>query len=83
MTTLTYEHPVTAAVPATLGPIPRLLGWLACLPRRHADWHDNRQAMRRLMAMDAHELKDLGISRSEIQAAVEGRYTPRRQSPLE
>src|SRR6185436_4379869 len=45
----------------------RLLG----LARQIAEWHRRRHDYYKLMAMDDHLLKDLGLSRSQISAAMD------------
>lgn len=40
------------------------------LARQIAEWHRGRRDYQKLMAMDDHLLKDLGISRSQISAAM-------------
>ena len=49
-------------------PITIAAGWRAV-----ALWHTRRQAMRELNAFDDRALHDMGIRRSEIEAAVFGR----------
>jgi uncharacterized protein YjiS (DUF1127 family) len=46
---------------------------IAALWRAVALWHARRQAMRELSAFDDRALHDMGIRRSEIEAAVFGR----------
>lgn len=45
-----------------------LRGWHA-----YRLWRERRRAMAQLAALDGHMLKDMGIDRSEIEAAVRGR----------
>jgi uncharacterized protein YjiS (DUF1127 family) len=49
-------------------PLAIVAGWRAV-----ALWHKRRQAMRELNAFDDRALHDMGIRRSEIEAAVFGR----------
>jgi uncharacterized protein YjiS (DUF1127 family) len=49
-------------------PFAIVTGWRAV-----ALWHKRRQAMRELNAFDDRALHDMGIRRSEIEAAVSGR----------
>ena len=49
-------------------PVAIVAGWRAI-----ARWHTQRQAMRELNAFDDRALHDMGIRRSEIEAAVFGR----------
>lgn len=49
-------------------PFAIVAGWRAI-----ALWHTRRKAMRELNAFDDRELHDMGIRRSEIEAAVFGR----------
>ncbi len=41
--------------------------------RAYARWRKHQRAMAQLAALDNHMLKDIGIDRSEIEAAVRGR----------
>ena len=67
----------TQAIRDLLGGLFRLLLRLpfaiAALWRAIALWHARRQAMRELNEFDDRALHDMGIRRSEIEAAVFGR----------
>jgi uncharacterized protein YjiS (DUF1127 family) len=48
----------------------RLAGWLARLSRRWLNMIQTRRALRRLSAADDHMLKDIGVSRGDLEWLV-------------
>jgi len=50
----------------------RLFGTISALSTRFSDWRMRTAAYDGLMSMDDRMLRDIGLSRAEIEAAVEG-----------
>jgi len=62
---LSGERPFTAAAPAH--PIRALTRWLAAARKAH----DRRAALKALLDLDNSHLRDMGISRRDIHAALQ------------
>jgi uncharacterized protein YjiS (DUF1127 family) len=66
----------TAARPATAGEFGRFVRSIAVWLRAVAVEWDRRAAMKALQQLDDRALRDIGISRSQIETAVHGRNLP-------
>ncbi|MGE0735742.1 MAG: DUF1127 domain-containing protein [Alphaproteobacteria bacterium] len=74
MTTDTLHlHPTPAAAHRAV----RLpLGWLAAGIDAWMSWLERREQMRLLQAMDDLQLKDIGITRTDVLRELKGRSSP-------
>jgi uncharacterized protein YjiS (DUF1127 family) len=68
-------HLVIAGVAGVLGALPSLGREVAA---RLGRWRERRAATRALLLLDDRMLKDIGITRSEVRAAVNGTLRSRR-----
>lgn len=73
--------PTSSAAPVTrVRHLPDTIGLLAFAWSALCRWHRRQAAVRRLNALDDHMLKDIGISRGEIDSLVRsGRDGERRR----
>ena len=62
--------------PATSSPAGGLVRWIGALAHAVAARWERRAAIRALLARDDRELRDIGLVRSQIEAAVGGSYSP-------
>ena len=66
----------TAAQPATSGAVGGLVRLFGDWANGFASYLVRREAIKALRAMNDRELRDIGISRGQIEAAVAGRPDP-------
>jgi uncharacterized protein YjiS (DUF1127 family) len=64
------------AQPAISTQLGGLLRWIGCGALALAAWLERRAAIRALSERDDRELRDIGLVRSQIEAAVGGAYSP-------
>ncbi len=66
------EHitPATTELPFARGFLARVAAFIACRWKHHQDRKSYRATLRTLQGMDDHTLKDIGISRHEIEVTV-------------
>ncbi|MFT6557509.1 DUF1127 domain-containing protein [Sneathiella sp.] len=55
------------------GLLKKVSGVVASLASRYAQWRDHRNGFAQLMAMDARQLSDIGLTRGDVAAAVSGK----------
>jgi uncharacterized protein YjiS (DUF1127 family) len=68
-----------AALNAALArPVRRAAAAVAAAWRVLEAWYERRQAIRELSALDDRSLRDIGLNRSQIEAAVSGSARPSR-----
>ncbi len=72
MTTLS-QSPAQASIPSLSGGLVR---WLGAGALAAAAYWERRAAIRALLERDDRELRDIGLVRSEIEAAVGGAFNP-------
>lgn len=53
----------------------KLAALVAPLVKSYEDWRSRREGYAQLMAMDARQLSDIGLTRGDIEAAVAGKGT--------
>jgi len=78
MTTLS-QSPAQASIPTWSG---GLLRWIGAGALAAAAWWERRAAIRALQERDDRELRDIGLVRSQIEAAVGGALNPNMNSRL-
>jgi uncharacterized protein YjiS (DUF1127 family) len=81
MTTLS-DSPAQASMPSLSG---GLIRWIGAGALAAAAYFERRAAVRALLERDDRELRDIGLVRSQIEAAVGGAFNPhmgRMRKPL-
>jgi uncharacterized protein YjiS (DUF1127 family) len=63
-----------AEQPSIANPLSGLVRWIASLAHGIAAYGERRAAIRALLQRDDRELRDIGLLRSQIEAAVCGGY---------
>ena len=72
MTTIS-QSPTQASIPQLSG---GLIRWLGAGALAAAAYWERRAAVRALLERDDRELRDIGLVRSQIEAAVGGAFNP-------
>jgi uncharacterized protein YjiS (DUF1127 family) len=72
MTTIS-QSPTQASIPALPGGLVR---WIGAGALAAAAYWERRAAIRALLERDDRELRDIGLVRSQIEAAVGGAFNP-------
>ena len=72
MTTIS-QSPAQASIPAWPGGLVR---WIGAGALAAAAYWERRAAIRALLERDDRELRDIGLVRSQIEAAVGGAFNP-------
>ena len=67
-----------AGQPTMAGTSGGLLRWIAVLAQALVDHWERRAAIKALSQRDDRELRDIGLVRGQIEAAVGGAFHPRR-----
>ena len=66
----------TATEPATNGPLAGLIRWMAACAQAYVVYCDRRAAIKALGELDDRALRDIGLARCHIEAAVGGALNP-------
>lgn len=74
MTTISHS-PAQASFPGLSGGLVR---WIGAGAHAAAAYWERRAAIRALLERDDRELRDIGLVRSQIEAAVGGAFNPHR-----
>jgi uncharacterized protein YjiS (DUF1127 family) len=51
--------------------------WVRRIPLRAMEWHERRKGLESLRALSDHQLRDIGLRRSEVVMAAYGLHDPR------
>ena len=73
MSTISHS-PAQASIPSLSGGLRR---WIGAGALAAAAYWERRAAIRTLLERDDRELRDIGLVRSQIEAAVGGAFNPR------
>ncbi len=76
MTTICTFHPGHAGRTSAVASV---LTFFAAAPKAIARWNARRQALRQLYMIDGRTLKDIGMSRTEINSVIFGGSDGRRR----
>jgi uncharacterized protein YjiS (DUF1127 family) len=66
----------TATEPATTGPSAGWIRWIAACAHAYVAYWDRRTAIKALQELDDRALRDIGLARCHIDAAVGGALNP-------
>lgn len=72
MTTIS-QSPAQASIPSLSG---GLIRWIGMGAHAVAAYWERRAAIKSLLERDDRELRDIGLVRSQVEAAVGGSYSP-------